>query len=359
MIRFNLAEATGWANRGHEVAWEQFKMPYEAPTPTPLSFGQMPELQLTENLELITVIGQDFSVTIDRASGLISSFLFRGTELLVCGPSLNVWRDPTDNDGLKAYPHREDKLLARWFAAGLDRLELRGNILSVRQLNPQVVQLLVETVARVDDFPAGIEQRQTYTVYGSGDILIENRIEAGRELPLLPRVGLTLQLPRGFEQFTWYGRGPHENYVDRNTGAAISLYHSSVDEQYVPYIMPQENGNKTEVRWLTLTNEAGIGLLAAGRPPLEASVSHYAAGDLYRAFHTNELTRRDEVRLNLDYQQCGLGGASCGPGTLPQYLIQPGTFEFTVRLRPFMAEEDPVQMSRQWPEKPAEDFGQD
>jgi beta-galactosidase/evolved beta-galactosidase subunit alpha len=112
--------------------------------------------------------------------------------------------------------------------------------------------------------------------------------------------------------------------------------------------MPQENGNKTEVRWLTLTNQAGLGLLAAGATPLEASVSHYTAADLYEALHTNELTRRDEVILNLDYRQCGLGGASCGPGTLPQYLIQPGTYQFTVRLRPFVAgAENPLTISRQ------------
>ena len=110
-------------------------------------------------------------------------------------------------------------------------------------------------------------------------------------------------------------------------------------------------------KWFT-TAIAATGLLAAGSKPLEASVSHYSADDLYRAFHTNELTRRDEVILNLDYQQCGLGGASCGPGTLPQYLIQPGIFEFTVRLRPFVVgAEKPAELSRQWPEKPNEDSG--
>jgi len=99
--------------------------------------------------------------------------------------------------------------------------------------------------------------------------------------------------------------------------------------------VPQENGNKTGVRRLTLTNDGGIGLLAVGMPLMEAGVSHYTADDLYRAFHTNELTRRDEIILNLDHEQCGLGGASCGPGTLPQYLIEPGTFDFSFRLRPF------------------------
>jgi beta-galactosidase/evolved beta-galactosidase subunit alpha len=112
--------------------------------------------------------------------------------------------------------------------------------------------------------------------------------------------------------------------------------------------MPQENGNKTDVRWLTLTNDAGVGLLAVGAPYLEAGVSHYSAADLYRAYHTNALTRLDETILNLDYKQGGLGGASCGSGALPSYLIQPGIFTFTVRLRPFLSQQDnPAELSRQ------------
>jgi beta-galactosidase/evolved beta-galactosidase subunit alpha len=112
--------------------------------------------------------------------------------------------------------------------------------------------------------------------------------------------------------------------------------------------MPQENGNKTEVRWLTVANAAGLALLAVGQPALEASVSHYTAADLYRALHTIDLVRRPEVILNLDYKQCGLGGASCGPGTLPQYLVQPGTFTFNIRLRPFLAGQvNPARLSRE------------
>ena len=171
-----------------------------------------------------------------------------------------------------------------------------------------------------------LDHLHRYSLYGSGDLLIENTVEASPQLPPLPRMGLTLSLPGGFERFSWFGRGPHENYIDRKSGAAVGLYRGTVDEQHVPYILPQENGNKTEVRWLTLTNGSGLGLLAVGMPLMEASASHYTSHDLYRAFHTHELTRREEIILNLDDRQCGLGGASCGPGTLPQYLIQPGRF---------------------------------
>ena len=108
----------------------------------------------------------------------------------------------------------------------------------------------------------------------------------------------------------------------------VGLYSGSVDEQYIPYIMPQENGNKTDVRWAALTNQAGVGLIAIGSPLLEAGVSHYSANDLYCAYHTNELTRREEIYFTLDLKQCGLGGASCGPETLPQYLVTPGEYRF-------------------------------
>jgi beta-galactosidase len=352
MIRFFLAEDDiPWADKGYEVAWEQFKMPFKAPAPTELTLDRMPTLELTEAAEEAIIAGQDFRLAVDKETGQILSFTFRGTELLESGPAPNVWRAATDNDGFKAQPELEGKLLRRWLEAGLDRLEWQTRVITVQQLKSQVVRIAVRSNAQAVDGSGGFTHQYTYTIYGSGDVVIENVVEASQNLPPLPRVGLTMSLPAGFEHFEWYGRGPHENYIDRNFGAAVGRYTGTVHNQYVPYITPQENGNKTDVRWLTLTNDAGIGLLAVSSPPtayMEASVSHYTAHDLYRAFHTNELIRRDEIMLNLDYRQCGLGGASCGPGTLAQYLIQPGTFTFNVRLRPFMAGEiDPARLGRQ------------
>jgi hypothetical protein len=294
------------------------------------------------------ITGPDFELVFDRVAGQIAAFTYRETPLLVSGPRLNLWRAATDNDGFKLWPDQPDKLLSEWLKVGLDKLVCQAERVTVEQPQPQVVRITAWTVVQAPGCPDEVTHQHTTTVYGSGDVIIENTVEANLKLTSLPRIGLTMQLPAGFERFTWYGRGPHENYLDRNTGAAVGLYSSSVAEQHVPYIMPQENGNKTEVRWLTLTNQAGLGLLAAGTLPLEASVSHYPAADLYQARHTNELVRREEVTLNLDYRQCGLGGASCGPGTLPQYLVQPGTYQFSLRLRPFvMEEEKPAKLSRQ------------
>jgi beta-galactosidase len=158
-----------------------------------------------------------------------------------------------------------------------------------------------------------------------------------------------MALAPGFEGLSWYGRGPFENYIDRNVGAPVGRYQSTVAAQYVPYIMPQENGNKTDVRWLSLTDDqSGVSLLAVAQPTMEASAGHFTAADLHQAFHTNELTPREEVILNLDYMQRGLGGASCGPDTLAQYELPPGKYSFNVRLRPFKADEvDPADLARQ------------
>ena len=137
----------------------------------------------------------------------------------------------------------------------------------------------------------------------------------------------------------WYGRGPHENYVDRNTGAPMGTWQSTVADEYVPYIMPQAHGNKTDVRWLELADDAGAGqrtglrIESADGQPLQTTVSHFTADDLWQATHTNQLRPHDEITLEIDHRQKGVGGASCGPDTLEKYQIAPGKFRFAVRLR--------------------------
>ncbi|MCD6291316.1 MAG: hypothetical protein J7M34_12495, partial [Anaerolineae bacterium] len=185
-------------------------------------------------------------------------------------------------------------------------------------------------------YTARFDCEYTYTIYGNGDVVLDTRVMPSGEMPPLPRVGLRMTLPGGYERFTWYGRGPHETYSDRKLGAKIGIYDGTVDEQYVPYITPQENGNKTDVRWVALSNRQGVGLLAVGMPLLNVSAHHFTAEDLTKARHTYELKRREEITLNLDYAQCGLGNGSCGPGVLPQYLLEPKEYRFQMRLRPFL-----------------------
>jgi hypothetical protein len=161
---------------------------------------------------------------------------------------------------------------------------------------------------------------------------------------------LRLALRPGFEHLAWLGRGPHESYADRRCGAAVALWRGTVDAQYVPYARPQENGNKTDVRWLALSREAGPGLLVAGPPRFalfEFSVGRFTAEDLHAARHVNELERRPEVWLNLDARQRGVGTGACGPDTLPAYRIGPGLHRFGFRVRAFRpGRDDPGRLAR-------------
>lgn len=349
-VRFNLVQDTPWAAKGHEVAWEQFELPFSVPPPSLPQIDTLPALAIEETQTGVSINAGESQIIFDKQSGGITSLRFIGTELLAAGPKLNIWRAPTDNDGIKFMPNKAGGYLEEWLVAGFDRLEGVVEEFSVNRLSPQVIRVLIQSLFQPQKGRACFKHKHSYTIYASGDIILENWVECGKNLPPLPRIGLTLTMPPGFENFSWFGRGPHENYIDRNAGAPLGLYHSPVDDQYVPYILPQENGNKTAVHWLTLTNDASVGLLATGMPLMEASASHYSAADLYQATHTCDLVRRAETILNLDHKQSGLGGASCGPGTLPQYLIQPSAFQFSFRLRPFNANTDsPAGLARSSP----------
>jgi beta-galactosidase len=243
-------------------------------------------------------------------------------------------------------------LLYYWLESGLDRLQHRLDSFEVEQAEPGVVRVKACVTSQAEGVDAGFKQDITYSIYGGMGLGIDLRVQCFGDLPPLPRIGLTMTLPEGFENFSWLGRGPEENYSDRKAGTPVGLYCSTVDEQFVRYVMPQEHGNKTDVRWAALSNADGVGLLVAAKPLIEVSASHFTADDLYRAMHTNELVRHPETILNLDIAQCGLGGNSCGPATLEKYLIQPGEFKMNLLLRPFGPHNSLLQLGREWKECP-------
>ena len=187
--------------------------------------------------------------------------------LLTAGPRLNLWRAPTDNDVQAA---------RQWRKAGLDRLLHRIDRVAHRQRSPQVVEIEAQAVLGAYSLAPAFACTYRYTIYGTDAVVIETKIVPRSSLPNLPRIGLQMRLPEGLDRFAWYGRGPHESYSDRKERARVGVYRGTVQEQFVPYIMPQENGNKTEVRWAAVTDARGMGLLAVGMPLLNVSAHHYA-----------------------------------------------------------------------------------
>ncbi|MDR0405682.1 MAG: DUF4981 domain-containing protein, partial [Clostridiales bacterium] len=331
---FRLKNDTLWAKSGHEVAYEQIALPTAAKK-TAAPIAAMPPVSVLDREHKIAVEGDGFRAVFCKIAGTLESLAFHGAELLSKGPALNVWWAPTDNDQPGG-----DGFEKSWREAGLDRLRqyTRGTSLTETARNYAVVT--VDAVLAAPSFLPAFRVKYTYTVYGSGDIVLKTDVTPGnvrydRPLPNLPKLGLRMILKKGFDHMRWYGRGPHESYSDRNESALLGVYGGTVDAQFENHIRPQENGNKTDVRWLAETNLRGIGVFADGLSPLNVSARHYTDENLTAAAHTNELERIDEVVLNLDHLVSGVGSGSCGPKTLEQYRVNPADTCFTVRLRPF------------------------
>jgi len=335
-LRFYAATATAWCKSGHEVGWHQIPIPANAgkdAKPKAARHGISP-LKLDESDGIFTVGNNAFHLVASRETGLIEALRWQEYDILVSGPHLQIWRGPTDNDGIKGWPHQAWRPLNKWRAQGLDKLALKAVSAKARRNKDGSITLLFEHLGACVASDRAVRHQHGYTISPDGRIQAENIFTIDKSIPDLPRLGVVLTLKPGFEKLRWFGRGPFENYSDRKRAALVDLYESTVTDQYVPYIMPQEHGNHTDVRWLSLTRKSA-GLLVEAAGPMEFSVSHYTAQDIDSAYHTYDLKPRAEVILNLDYRQCGLGTGSCGPGPLEQYKIKPGRHLWSYTLRPF------------------------
>jgi len=334
-VSFTLAEDSSWAKAAHVVAWDQLQVPFDVPAVTPIDVTKMASLKLSESAEAITVSTQAIEIRVGKASGAVESFKFLGRDMMA-GPLVpNFWRPPIDNDNGNGMPKR----LGVWKQAGPQR-----KIVSVKaeQVKPQVVRITAEAT-----LPAvkNSKYTNTYTIYGSGDLVVQSSIEPGGEgLPNMPRFGMQMAIQRGFGMMSWFGKGPHETYWDRKTGAPLGRYSGSVPEEIHAYVRPQETGNKTDVRWLALTNGFGTGLLAVGMPTLSASAWPWTMEELENAKHTTDLTPGKAITVNLDYKQMGVGGDdSWGARTHPEYTLPAKPYSYRFLIRPYTLKMGKVQ----------------
>ena len=315
--------------KNFKIAWDQFKLPvFKKASKTDIS--KLPSIQFTEEKERIKVSGNNFSAAFDTKTGQLFLLKYKNVELIREGLIPNFWRPPTDNDLGNGMQNRSGV----WKTAGADQ---KLEKLNIQRRNNQLVQIDMEF-----SLPS-VESKYftSYLIYGSGDIIVKNRFIPGtNNLPELPRFGMAMTLPGEFKNISWYGRGPHESYWDRKTGAPIGVYTGTVWQQYFPYVRPQENGNKTDVRWLALSNDDGLGLLVVAMPVISASVFQFPAQDLEyipkAQKHGSDIIPRDIITLNIDYKQMGLGGDnSWGAKTHPQYTLPAKEYSYQFRMRPF------------------------
>ncbi len=334
MIRFTVREAQSWCEAGHTIAWEQFALPLGATLSAVAEVEEPAEQYFDESEDEVVFTAGDLVVTFDRQAGRLSGIRVGEEDLLETGPLLNVWRCPTDNDGIRRRDNGwQGRAMGWWQEAGLPDAEHVLENVEILDGETEEDSPIVQVTHRVKTpvFEEAFRHVHRYSLTTAGALLVENEIDARLEIEELPRIGVSLTLKPPFDQFAWFGRGPQENYIDRKTGYPVALYRSTVADQYVPYILPQEHGNHCDVRRLSLSNGEGAGIKVAAVHPavLEASVSHFTAHDLFAAAHTTDLSPREEVILNLDLHQTGLGTRSCGPHTFEQYRLRPGQYHFS------------------------------
>jgi beta-galactosidase len=310
-----------------------------------ISPENMPQLTMTQTDERVTIEGVGFRVVFDKAQGVIIEYVAGDQYLIKTGPMENYYRAPTDIDLLMGNPPAN---VHKWREAGLDRLVREVVAFESVQVSPQVVQVRVGAFLCAEGKAEGVESEILYQVYGNGEVALANKVLISEGLPFVPRVGLELTLPRELDQLMWYGRGPHENYVDRKVGAAVGQYTSTVAEQFTPYVYPSECGGKEDVRWLTLTDQDGTGLMVIAREKLHIDALHYTIQDLAAAAHPYELTPRDAVIVHLDGWHMGVGGDNGWTSQVhEEFLIYPGEYRCGLRLKPITGRQDPSVLGRQ------------
>ncbi|WP_423746890.1 glycoside hydrolase family 2 TIM barrel-domain containing protein (plasmid) [Haladaptatus sp. SPP-AMP-3] len=349
-VSFTKPEASAYADAGHEVAREQFELPFEVEEPTLESLADLPSLDVSETDDGAVVSGAAFEYRFDETVGTITSMRYEGTEVLERGPLFNAWRAPIMNE-VQAWGSEQ---ASSWKAAGLDSLDTVVDSASVSQPNDSLVRIDVKSFskgkkAESGSAHAGFETTYRFRIFGDGSVTVGVDAAPNEELKgivtdYLPKVGLQVDAPSGFDRVEWYGRGPQETYPDRKTGVDIGRYSGTVADQYVPYVPPTENGNKADTRWASIAGDDGVGLLAATTDePMNVSYNRFS--NLAEAEHEYELEDHGSVAFNLDHRVSGVGGTPIEP--YDEFLVRPVETSFEFLLRPFaVGEDDPMALAR-------------
>lgn len=326
-ISYQLREDTSYASSGHELATAQFELPLYKE-----GIVVRPEgiLNVEKEHTTLHVKGANFSLDFNLVNGNLMNIVRDGMQVLSKGPRLTLWRAPISND-----MEIIDKLKKVYFlhlehevVMNID-YHMEGNILKVE----------VDTINSTTNSAWHFKTKYVYTVCPSGDILIDvegtpsGRVDLAPDM--LPRIGVSMHLDKSMEHVRYFGMGPGENYADSKEAAQMGLYANTVDGLFTNYVIPQENGNHMGCKWVSMTNDRGMGLLASTEGDFNFSASWYEDKDLDDAKHTCGLVKRDYIVFNVDYKQNALGTNSCGQWQLDKYRAKFEDFKLSFRLTPF------------------------
>lgn len=326
-ISYQLREDTSYAASGHELATAQFELPLYKEGIT-----VKPEGILTVEKEHTTlhVKGANFSLDFNLVNGNLMNIVRDGMQVLSKGPRLTLWRAPISND-----MEIIDKLKKVYFL----HLEHEVVMNIDYHMEDNILKVEVDTINSTTNSAWHFKTKYVYTVCPSGDILIDvegtpsGRINLAPDM--LPRIGVSMHLDKSMEHVRYFGMGPGENYADSKEAAQMGLYTNTVDGLFTNYVIPQENGNHMGCKWVSMTNDRGMGLLASTEGDFNFSASWYEDKDLDDAKHTCDLVKRDYIVFNVDYKQNALGTNSCGQWQLDKYRAKFEDFKLSFRLTPF------------------------
>lgn len=333
-LSVQLKEDTEWAKAGHEVAYEQFQIPAEVTKVEPTINTNVTVDDSAE--DVIKVSGTDFSFEVEKATGTLKNYVYKGETLLTSGPVPNYWRGILNNDNGNYdgnWKNVNKNVTASDIAVGTNdagQKTIRVTLASASQAN--------------------LKQTMVYKVDGSGAVTVDATVDAtGTSLGRYIRIGTVMELPEGYENVEWYGNGPVEAMWDREDFATVGRYSNTVSGMFYPYLDTQDTGTVTGVKWISVTNPSAKSAMAiAATDTVEASALHFTVDDLDQAQHPYELTKLDSTILTVNYRSQGTGNKSCGQDTLSAYLLPNNkayTYEYT--MVPYTTKDsDPMDVTR-------------
>ncbi|WOO42791.1 glycoside hydrolase family 2 TIM barrel-domain containing protein [Rubellicoccus peritrichatus] len=324
LVEFTTRKAQSWGDADHLVAWDKVDLPkslLQKPTAAKTENVDLPALQIkASGKSLNRIKANDLELEIGKAEGL-NGLRFKGRPILTAAPDLNIWRAPLDNDGIKLWSGLDTRVLGAWQAVGFDKVVSKltnAELATGEEAQPEWAW----------HYKASGRKKWTDFTWSYRVILetpnrirLKAQIKTGPGVRDIPRAGMIFELAPGFENLIWKGLGPWENYPDRKTACWQAVHESTVTEQYIPYVMPQENGLKCETEWLELSSKRNQQIRISGEKPFAFSTTHSHPQDLTKALHQHEVKARKETILCIDAAHRGIGTGSCGPGTFAPYII--------------------------------------
>ncbi|MCG9972563.1 glycoside hydrolase family 2 TIM barrel-domain containing protein [Christiangramia crocea] len=327
-------------HKNHVLAYEQFVTGKYIPELKNSSNGS---LEIAVSDSLLSIGAEAIKVSFDKASGKLIGLNYGNGNLILEGLKPNYWRAPTDND----FGFKMPRKMAEWKKATHDQqlselsILVDGRSMDVTEITEKISGVKVEILAKyklAGDLGSTV---MSYEIDSDGTVKVSHELKkVKKEVSKLPRFGSNIILKAEYNKVNWYGKGPHENYIDRNTAALLGVYEASVEELYFPYARPQENGYRTGARWVTFTNAEGNGIEIIGEEPIGFSAHHqyqsdFDAGETKAQRHTTDVPQRDFVSVNLDDKQMGVGGdTSWGAQPHDKYQIEPENMSYAYFIKP-------------------------